>query len=291
MTLPEIKSLCRRYDIAPTKRLGQHFLVHERSLARIVNAAHLESGDEVLEVGPGLGLLTALLCRRARHVTAVEKDRQFSGPFAEVLAGQPNITVVFDDIRKWWRENASAWNGRPFKVVANLPYHIASHLLELFTAGSVHPTDATLLVQREVAQRAVAAPGQTSLLSLAVQLYCRPSIAGIVPAAHFWPAPRVESAILHLAAIGEGVPDVLPDRFFAVARAGFANRRKQLVGNVLRLSDVNRSELVTLFDRLGIGKHARAQELTMTQWVGLAQEIGEKIGNSSVSNHPRDPLG
>jgi 16S rRNA (adenine1518-N6/adenine1519-N6)-dimethyltransferase len=274
----DIKALLREYGLHPHKGLGQNFLVDSRVLQRIVDTAELEPQDVVLEIGSGLGTLTQALAQVARRVVAVELDEQLVQVLRERLASFTNAEIICGDIlaldipELMGAERATA---TAFKVVANIPYYITSAVLRHVLEAAVRPQLFTVMVQREVAQRIVAQPGQMSLLAVSVQFYGSARLVFRVPARAFYPAPKVDSAVVRIAPH----PQLPLERhevaaFFAVVRAGFAQRRKQLRNSLLHGLRVSVDELSAAMAKAGIDPRRRAQTLSVEEWLTLYQALG-----------------
>jgi 16S rRNA (adenine1518-N6/adenine1519-N6)-dimethyltransferase len=205
LSLPplNVPALLRRYDLRPSKGLGQNFLQDNRALQKIVAAAELEQNDVVLEIGPGLGSLTRYLALSARSVTAVELDRKLFPALESVLAPYKNVRLVQGDILKLDPAGLMEAPGeevpvaaRGYVVVANIPYYITSAVIRHLLEAGQPPRRVVLTVQKEVAERICALPGDMSLLALSVQVYGKPAIAAVIPAEAFTPSPKVDSAVL-----------------------------------------------------------------------------------------------
>lgn len=265
-----VRKLLQAYGVQPRKSLGQNFLVDGNHLARVLAAAEIEPEDQVLEVGPGLGTLTRALAERADRVVAVEVDRRLVDILHDALADLPNVELFLADILQ---VNIGEIMGRerPYKVVANLPYQITSAALRHLLESETRPALVVVMVQWEVARRIVASPGEMSLLAVSVQFYGEPHIVARVPAGAFYPRPKVDSAILRI------VPHAQPrladrkeiERFFALVRAGFAQRRKQLrnalaAGLALPVQCIEQALLSS-----GIDPTRRAQTLSLAEWESL----------------------
>lgn len=266
-SLEQTKALLRRFDLRAKKGLGQHFLVDDGVLRSIIEAAELSPDDLVVEVGPGLGILTEELAKRAAKVIAIEVDSKLASALSQSLSHFPNLTIINTDVLQVaLKELVRADLG--YKVVANLPYYIASPVLRHFLEASVRPQRMVIMVQKEVAQSIAAAPGKMSLLSIAVQLYGKPTIVAYVPARSFYPAPKVDSAILSIDVYQQPIAEVedVP-RFFHLVRAGFSAPRKQL-RNALALGlSLPAESAAALLNRAQISPHRRAETLTIEEWV------------------------
>lgn len=277
----DVVGILRQYGIRPSKGLGQNFLISERVLERIVASAELGLGDVVLEVGPGLGLMTRRLAEACRGVVAVELDGRMVAILAERLADLGNVHVVEADILSVDpAETVAAELGLgaapAYKVVANLPYYITSAALRHLLEGSQRPTLMTVMVQREVAGRLVAAPGGLSVLAVSVQVYGQPEIVARVPAGAFYPAPKVDSAVVRVRVYDEPlVPAGLRERFFRVVRAGFGQKRKQLANSLGAGLALGRAAAAAALAGAGIDPSRRAQTLSVAEWLRLTEVLGE----------------
>lgn len=274
-----VRRLLRKHGIRPRKRLGQHFLIDPAALSQVVGAAALEPGDSVLEIGAGLGALTVELARSAAEVMAVEVDHRLVGALREVVRGQPGVRIVEADILELDFEDLLG--DRPYLVVANIPYNISSALIRRLTEADSSPKRIVLTIQRELAERAIAQPGQMSLLALTAQIYGAPSIQATVPPAAFYPQPQIDSAVLRIDK--HPVKPIEAQQaavVFALARAGFSQRRKMLKNAMaagLRLAPAVVAEAL---EQAGVEAKARAQELSLEDWVRLAKALGDRIGGA-----------
>ncbi len=259
----------RRFDLKARKRLGQHFLVDETVLQRIVSAAEITPADTILEIGPGLGILTREMAGRAGRVIAVELDNRLAAILKQVLAPLTNATIINDDILHLDPATLLA-GSTAYKVVANLPYYITSPVLRHLLEASVHPETMILMVQKEVAQRIAAAPGRRSLLSISVQYYGNPRIIDIVPAESFHPAPEVDSAILRIDVYRQPAVTVSDQQgFFDLVRGGFSASRKQIANSLAQGLTLDKPAVVALLDRAAIQPQRRAETLTLDEWAEL----------------------
>ncbi|HEA84497.1 MAG TPA: ribosomal RNA small subunit methyltransferase A [Candidatus Wildermuthbacteria bacterium] len=264
LTPPQIKELLKKYDARAQKGLGQNFLISEGVLSKIIKAAVLKKSDIVLEVGPGLGILTKELAKQADKVIAVEKDHNMVRILKETLKDIPNVTIIQDDILKISPDKLPV----NYKIVANLPYYISAHFIRRFLEEIEHkPSSMTLLLQKEVAERITASPPRMHLLSVAVQAYAKATIVSSIHPDSFWPAPKVSSSIVHL------VPHQkeLPKAFFKVIKAGFLHPRRQLVNNLKEGLDLTREEVEAWLEKCKINPTQRAERLTVENWINLSQ--------------------
>ena len=270
-----IKSLLQQFGLRPQKGFGQNFLRDDRYLRRIVEAAELRSTDLVVEVGPGLGALTRELARRAGRVIAVEIDRGMAEALKTVLAPYPNVDVVNADILDL--DPTQLVGGGPYKVVANLPYYITSPVLRRFLEETrAKPELVVVMVQREVAERIVARPGEMSLLAVSVQFYGAPRVVTLVPAQAFYPPPKVDSAVVRIDVYERPAVDVEPARFFRVVQAGFAQPRKQLHNAIANRLWLPRGSAPSLLSEAGVDPRRRPQTLSLEEWASICRTLAEK---------------
>lgn len=284
--LAQTRGLLRRFDLRAKKRLGQHFLINRGVLKRIIAAAELSPDDVVLEVGPGLGILTRELAKNAGWVIAVELDSKLAELLKETLASFGNFAVVNRDILEVdpaallqeQRANFPPAISRPshYKVVANLPYYITSPVLRHFLEASLKPDLMVVMVQKEVARAIVARPGEMSVLSVSVQFYGKPEIVSYVRAGSFYPAPEVDSAILRIALYpAPPVPVTDARSFFEVVKAGFCARRKQIANSLAQGLDLPRAEVSAMLEKACVASQRRAETLTLEEWARLWQAFME----------------
>jgi len=268
----DVRQLLHEFNLRPKKSLGQNWLIDESALARIAAAAELTRQDTVLEIGPGLGSLTRHLAESAGRVVAVELDGALIPPLRRVLADYPNVTIVQGDILRF--DLAQVVGETAFKVVANLPYYITSAVIRHLLEADVSPSLIVLTVQLEVAQRITAAPGKLSLLGVSVQFYGRPSIVAHVKAGAFYPAPKVDSAVVRIEPYGTPAVQV-DDRegFFAAVKAGFSQKRKQLHNALAAGLARSQAEIASALERAGIDGRRRAETLTLSEWASLARVL------------------
>ena len=260
--------LLKRFGLRADKRLGQNFLQDPLALEEIISAAGIESTDTVLEVGPGLGSLTRYLAVSARQVVAVELDERLIPPLKAILALHQNVRVVQGDILELAPDGLITTS--EYIVVANIPYYITSAVIRHLLESKTKPRRIVLTIQKEVAERICAKPGDMSLLALSVQVYGEPRIAARIPAGAFFPAPKVDSAILCVDIYQEPrIEHELLDVFFKLIRAGFGQKRKTLRNSLssgLRISPTDAAEFLT---RANIDPQRRAETLSIDEWETL----------------------
>jgi 16S rRNA (adenine1518-N6/adenine1519-N6)-dimethyltransferase len=261
-----LKDLFRHYQIKPKDYLGQNFLIDEIALDEIVNAADLKKTDTVVEVGPGLGVLTQKLAQLAGQVIAIEKDRTMLDILDVNLKDHKNVKVFHQDVLRF---NADKIISGPYKVVANIPYYLTSHLFQYFLRLKNKPELMVFLVQKEVGLRVTAKPGAMSILGISVQLFSDPEIITHVDKASFWPSPKVDSVILKIVPKKSQLKIINEEEFFRIVKIGFSSKRKQLHNNLsagLKLSPIDTSKWL---EQNNIDPKFRAQDLNIQDWINL----------------------
>jgi len=258
------------YSDPPTnKSLGQHWLNDETSLEAMVEATDVQPEDTVLEIGPGPGALTAKLVQRAKHVVAVEFDTALSKELPRRVPA-PNLEVVQQDILKFDLSSLPP----NYKVVANIPYYLTSNVLRVLCEVPNHFSRAALLIQKEVAERVCATPGDMGILSVAVQYYSDASLGKLVPAELFTPPPKVDSQILQLTYHDAPLFGVIDTKlFFRIVKAGFSQRRKTILNSLSAGLHLKREEALDLLEKARVSPTARAQNLELSQWYALYNAI------------------
>jgi 16S rRNA (adenine1518-N6/adenine1519-N6)-dimethyltransferase len=274
LTPLNVPALLRQYALRPDKRLGQNFLVDESALRRIMAVAEVTSDEDVLEIGPGLGSLTRHLAIAARSVVAVELDSRLIPPLREVLSAYPNVSLVQGDILSL--NPAQLISRAEYLVVANIPYYITSALIRHLLEAERQPLRLILTVQEEVAGRICALPGAMSLLSLSVQVYGRPAVKAHIPAGAFYPAPKVDSAVIRIDLFPEPcIPSPWLETFFRLAKAGFSQKRKTLRNSLAGGMGWSTSQAAEFLQRAGIDSQRRAESLNLDEWRQLVEVVAE----------------
>ncbi|OGZ32589.1 MAG: ribosomal RNA small subunit methyltransferase A [Candidatus Portnoybacteria bacterium RBG_13_40_8] len=266
-----ISKLLKKYNIKPSKRLGQNFLIDESILNKIIEAADLSSNDIVLEIGPGLGVLTVELTKKVGKVIAIEKDEKL----ARILSNElrimniKNVEVIQDDILKIPDYQLPVTS---YKLIANLPYYITSPVIRKFLETKQRPELMILMVQKEVAQRICAKPPRMNLLAISVQFYASsphqkfgsgdgPKIISYVAKDSFYPQPKVDSAIIQI--IPKETPKIDTEKFFNLVRAGFSSKRKMLKNNLPGID----------FEKIGLNPKIRAENLSIDDWLKIYENL------------------
>lgn len=275
--LIKTQKLLRRSGLHARKGLGQNFLIDDEVLSRIISTARLTSEDLVIEVGPGLGVLTEELAKNAGRVIAIELDDNLAALLKERLSAISNVTIINQDILKIdLAALLSEYKTAKYKVVANLPYYITSPVLRHFLEAEMKPESMVVMVQKEVAGEIAAKPGKMSLLSIGVQLYGQPEIIAKVPAASFYPEPKVDSAILKVTPYSTPRVEITDfEGFFGLARAGFSSARKQLANSLANGLGISKEESLSLLEKANIDSQRRAETLNIEEWAQLWRVYSE----------------
>lgn len=271
-------AILQKYDFNFQKKFGQNFLIDSNILENIIDAAEITKDDCVLEIGPGIGTMTQYLCENAREVVAVEIDKKLI-PILEndTLAAYDNITIINEDILKVDINQIvqEKNDGKPIKVVANLPYYITTPIIMGLFESHVPLESITIMVQKEVADRMQVGPGTKDYgaLSLAVQYYAKPKVMLTVPASCFMPRPNVDSAVIKLTRYQDPPVKAADERFlFEVIRASFNQRRKTLVNGLTNASGlkVGKENILEALGKMGLPATIRGEALTLEQFAQLS---------------------
>lgn len=267
MNKQELLFVLKKYNLKPDKGKGQHFLLGDSAIHKIITAAHISSQDVVIEVGPGVGTLTQVLCSLAGEVIAVELDTRIIPLLTTLQKFSPNLHVVQQDILK--TDFASITKKKPYILLGNLPYNITSAILRYALEQTHQPERMVIMLQLEVGQRIMAKPGEMSLLALSVQLYGQPEFVSLVPRSAFYPQPHVTSMVMKIDKIHQPT-DVDINTFFKLAHMGFNGKRKQLHNTLAGGLRCDQAEIKALLESVKIAPTARPQELSVQDWKDLA---------------------
>jgi 16S rRNA (adenine1518-N6/adenine1519-N6)-dimethyltransferase len=271
----ELRNFLYTHHIRPNKAFGQNFIVDHSILLRIVEAAEIHVDDQVLELGAGTGVLTGELAKHARRVVAVELEREMLSLLVKTTCNYSNVELLERNLL--YVDPTEVFGSEPYKLVANLPYYITAPTFRHFLESANPPRLFVVMVQYEVAQRIVAGPGDMSLLGVSIQFYGKPSIIEHVPARAFYPAPKVDSAILRI-----DLKDEVPltpsqrDSFFRLVQAGFSQRRKQVHNSLTHGLHRKNVEVQAGLLAANIDPSRRAETLSIEDWLRLWHEM-EKI--------------
>lgn len=252
---------------APKKSLGQHWLRDRDTLSYIADCAEITPDDTVLEIGPGLGTLTSELLRRCKKVVAVEFDEDLARKLPAQFPGK-NLEVVRSDILAFDLSRLPAG----YKVVANVPYYITSKIIQLLMTATNKPHTTVLLVQKEVAERLAAEPGDMSILAVSAQVFAEVELGDVVPAGLFTPPPKVDSAVVTLKTRPSSLLTGVSEKdFFRVVKAGFSAKRKKLRSSLAGGLGISKQAAEELLQTAKINPDARAESLSLAEWVRLAK--------------------
>lgn len=253
----------------PNKSLGQHWLKDREILETIASSAELTIRDTVLEIGPGLGTLTSVLLSQAGRVVAVEFDPELARKLPAQFPGK-DLTVINKDILSFDFRQLPAG----YKVVANVPYYITSAIVRVLSEATNPPSLVVLLVQKEVAERLAAEPGEMSLMSVAAQIYHQVSLGPVVPAEYFTPPPKVDSQVVIMRRrLRPLVETEMQNKLFRIVKIGFAAKRKKLAGTLAGGLSISKPAATKLLVRAGVSADARPQDLTIDDWVKITEQL------------------
>jgi 16S rRNA (adenine1518-N6/adenine1519-N6)-dimethyltransferase len=274
-SIGEIKQLCQELDIQPTKSKGQNFLINRDIVRKIIETAELGQDDIILEIGPGLGILTFEMTRQVKKLIAIELDTKLAGFLKrqKEIRKLGNLDIIHGDVLELLNYYiVKLLEGQKYKLVANLPYQISSRALRLLLESSHPPTHLVVMVQREVGERICELAGRMSVLSVMVQYYAEPRIIKIVGKGNFWPRPKVDSVILRISRRMNIPMDADENRdFFKLVKLGFSSRRKMLKNNLGKIYGHKKVE--EILAEVGLSLKTRAQELSVDNWIGLYNKL------------------
>lgn len=281
-----IRETLEKHNAKPLKKLGQNFLISQGVLEKMVNEANLEEGDVVLEIGPGIGVLTAELAKKAERVIAVEKDKKMVEILKETLEGSKNVEIICADILKTNIKELGL-KDRGYKLVSNLPYYISSPVIRKFLEEETRPEYMVLMLQKEVAQRVCCLPSSAeqrkmgnpkfkskekmSLLSLFVSFYAEAKMVAKISRGSFWPRPKVDSAIIKITPKNIVLAKENIVLFSRIARAGFSQPRKQILNTLSKSLNLEKEKIKSWLLQNKINPKARAEDLNLEQWISLSQ--------------------
>jgi len=270
-----LQYLCQKYGLRPSKQYGQNFLLNEEVIEKMIEAGEINKKDIVVEVGPGFGVLTLPLCEKTGKVLAYEIEKKIEPYWEERVKEYKNLEIIWGNVLNSQKSIKSVKSLKSleeigkYKVIGNLPYQITSQVLRFFLEQENKPESMVIMVQKEVGERICAKPGDMSVLSLSVQFYGEPEIVSFVSRKDFYPAPKVDSAVIKII-IKKNLPKIDEKKFFDFVRSGFINRRKLLIKNLKNyLGKKNKETIDKAFEKMGFSNNIRAQELAVEDWLKL----------------------
>ena len=275
--------ILQKYQFRMQKKYGQNFLIDTNILRKLIEAAQITKEDCVLEIGPGIGTMTQYLAEAAGSVIAVEIDKDLIPILEETLGDYDNVTLIHADILKvdLHKLSEEQGKGRPFKVVANLPYYITTPIIMALFESHIPLTSITVMVQSEVADRMQVGPGTKDYgaLSLAVQYFAKPEVVARVPASCFIPRPNVDSTVIRLVRHTSPPVEVADEAYlFAIIRASFNQRRKTLVNGLVNAENlgVTRQQVEEVLEQMGISKTIRGETFTLERFAELSNRLARE---------------
>lgn len=261
----------------PKKSLGQNFLINDKILPTIIQAAEIKKDDTIIEIGPGLGILTEALLDAGARVFAIEKDFNLSTKLQKIYKNTKNIKVINQDVL--WFDTSGFKN---YKVVSNLPFNIASPVIRKFLENPNPPELMVVMVQKEVAEKILAEPGDSErgILTLAVEFYAKAEIIAEVSKTNFRPIPKVDATIIKIKPYSNHRPHtryggklVDSELFFKIVKAGFAAKRRQIHNSLAATLRLDKNTVLDVLRKSHIDSNLRAEDLTLEQWMKLAKNF------------------
>ncbi|MCK4454343.1 ribosomal RNA small subunit methyltransferase A [Candidatus Parcubacteria bacterium] len=265
-----IKEILKKYNIRPSKKFGQNFLIDKSVIGKVIKSANLKPFDTILEIGPGIGTLTIELSKQVKKVIACEKDPKMCEILNETLENLNNVKIIQGDILK-----IKSQIPKSYKIVANLPFYLTAPVIRKFLEpGDVKPRQMILIVQKEVAQRLYAKPPKMSILAVSVQFYAQVKIIDYISKKSFWPEPKVDAAIIKIIPRSSTYYSAgFCERFFRIVKAGFSHPRKQILNNLSDGLKLNREKIKKWLSQNKIQPSQRAEILTIKDWLNLTKTL------------------
>lgn len=272
LTPTQLKTLCQQYHLTPSKKYGQNYLISDAPIRKMIAAAGVNQDDTVIEIGPGFGILTFALAHAAKQVYAFEIEKKLEQYWEEKQQAHTNLQIIWGNALHHLEDFVQENMNGDYKVVANLPYQITSHAIRTILSNTQKPSDVVIMIQKEVAERICAKPGDMSLLSVVVQYYGTPRMVDKVARGCFWPVPGVDSALLHIQIDPQQSFDD-EDMFFRLVKAGFSNKRKQLWRNLSVGLGIEKLLVQEMLKDICGNEKVRAEVLSIAQWKCLLDAL------------------
>ncbi len=275
-----IEVLLERHKTKPTRSLGQNFLIDKNVLLKICSCALISKKDTIVEVGAGLGTLTVCLAKEAYKVIAIEKDAKMISALKETVKNFNNVELVHGDILKLFKSPEKLNIPEKYKVIANLPYCVASQTIKKFLTSECSPSSMVVMVQKEVAERIIAKPPRMNMLAVFIQFYADVEKIIHVGSGSFWPSPKITSAIIKITPFKSKKGYLFEELFFKLLKAGYRHPRKQLATNFIKFDnrgskglELKRKNAVSLMHMAGIDPKRRAESLSLEEWIYLTEKF------------------
>jgi len=277
MNKQQLDILLAKYNLTPNKIRGQNFLISDEVLEDIIEAAQIKKDDLVIEVGPGPGALTKELVKKAGQLVAFEVDKNFARPLAEIADREGNLELIWQDILSLNNDKLddilAKHNRNTYKIVANIPYYLTSKFIQKFITMKRKPDSMTLMIQKEVAERIVVKDKKQSLLSLSVAFYAQSRVVRLVTKENFYPAPKVDSAIIHIDGLKPWEYKADEKKTWRLIKMGFASKRKKLINNLSADSKLDKEKISATFHDLNFDINVRAEKLSRQDWLNLSEKL------------------
>jgi 16S rRNA (adenine1518-N6/adenine1519-N6)-dimethyltransferase len=266
----QIEVILANHGLRPAKRFGQNFIMDPEAVGAIIASGEINKKDQVIEIGPGMGTLTRALCQAAKKVIAIERDPNMIGILRQTCSKFKNLEIISQDALHF------DWNtiSGSYKVVANLPYNIASHLIRQMLEAPNRPSLIAVMVQKEVGERIVAKAPDLNILGLSVQIYANPSLELIVPKTAFYPEPKVDSAIIRIELKIDAPKPEEVQKIFHLIKMGFSSPRKKLSNNLSNGLGKEKSEIEAALEASKIDTMSRPENLSLEDWKVLINHLG-----------------
>jgi 16S rRNA (adenine1518-N6/adenine1519-N6)-dimethyltransferase len=273
MEITQLKNLLTSLHLKPKDYLGQNFLINDEVLKELLDNAEIKKTDVVVEIGPGLGTLTKELAAKAGKVIAIEKDKKFVKLLRKYFRREKNVEIVEQDILRFNFENIDG----EYKIVANIPYYLTSHLLQMLMTLKNKPKRMVLMMQKEVGERVTAKPGSLSVLGISVQIFADAKVVSFVPKENFWPKPEVDSCIVVIEPKNKYPEIAHQTLFFRILKIAFAGKRKQIHNSLANGLGLGKEQIFELLKDAGIDPSVRPQDVRIEQWIELYKRIEDSV--------------